>query len=355
MIKIRKEIAIGMFLLIVTLSLVFLVSAQYLKSSPQFSAPGSVSYLRGQGIDTFPSFNKNMCGKSQDFVLQIAPFGCSPSIVRSDLSEEQNVPVFCKISATKINPLIDVKAIESMSFKGKYPKEVSGVGFHPAKAAIKTRGTLLNSPVLNNIGYAVIVLKQQKNESAMPDFVEGTLTAKIKYDIKNAFGIGKANYYLPELKDNEWNQRFNQYGFWNGKGFLRAELIDSNSAVVSIYSDKSNKISTFNLKKGQTSSPIYLPGFYCKANLKLRLDGLENPDTRVKLEINGGVVEVKEGENFLENKCRINSIDKKGLVQSVSGNCRTNEGVESFDLKISPKINLSIAKDGKEEIPQTYN
>ena len=154
------------------------------KSSPQFGAPGiSTNYLRGQGVDIFPTFNPDMCGKGQDFVLQVAPFGCSPTIVRSDLLEEQNVPVFCQIAATKINPLIDVKTIESMSFKGKYPKEVSGVGFHPARAAVKSQKTLLNSPILENIGYAVIVLRQQKNESSMPDFVEGELTAKIKYDI----------------------------------------------------------------------------------------------------------------------------------------------------------------------------
>lgn len=352
MVKINKKIAVGMFLVIATLSLVFFVSAQFSKSSPQFTTPGSVGYLRGQGIDTFPSFNRDMCGKGQDFVLQIAPFGCSPAIVRSDLLEEQNVPVFCKISATKINPLIDVKAIESMSFKGQYPKEVSGVGFHPAKAAIRSQKTLLNSPVLNNIGYAVIVLRQQKNESAMPDFVEGKLTANIRYDVKNAFGIGKANYYLPELNDEQWSQRFNQYGFWNGKGFLRAEGIDSGGAVVSIYSDENNKISTFNLKKGQTSSEIYLPGFYCQAGLKLRLDGLEAPDTRAKLNINGEIVEVAEKEKFLQNSCVVKNIEKQGINQKVEAQCRTDEGVDRFELRITPKIRLSI--EGVEEKEEGY-
>ena len=178
-----KKIAIGMFLLVGIFLMTF--ATAFSLSNPQFGAPGgtSTSYLKSQGVDTFPSFNSDMCGKGQDFVLQIAPFGCSPTIVRSDLLEEQNVPVFCQIAATKINPLIDVKTIESMSFKGKYPKEVSGVGFHPARAAVKSQKTLLNSPILENIGYAVIVLRQQKNESSMPDFVEGELTAKIKYDI----------------------------------------------------------------------------------------------------------------------------------------------------------------------------
>ena len=48
----------------------------------------------------------------------------------------------------------------------------------------------INSPLLENIGYAVIVLKEQKNEANMSDYVEGNLTARLRYDIKNAFGIG---------------------------------------------------------------------------------------------------------------------------------------------------------------------
>ena len=41
-------------------------------------------------------------------ILQIAPGGCSPSVVTSDLLEEQPVPVFCKVMAIQVNPLIDV-------------------------------------------------------------------------------------------------------------------------------------------------------------------------------------------------------------------------------------------------------
>ena len=144
----------------------------------------SSSFLRCQGISVFPAFDNNQCGAVQDFLVQIAPFGCTPSVVRSDLLEEQNVPVFCQLSATQFNPLIDVKAIDSISFKGQYPKEVSGIGFYPASAAVRSSNkALLNSPILENIGYAVIVLKQQPIESEMPDFVEGTLTAFLRYYI----------------------------------------------------------------------------------------------------------------------------------------------------------------------------
>jgi len=344
----KNKIKTGKFLLA---GIFFMLIFSSLLSAQSYSKT-SFGYLQKQGIGFQNYFDEGMCQEGQDFIIQVAPFGCEPAVVRSDLLEEQNVPVFCQLAATKINPLIDVEAIDSISFKSsgrQYSDEVAGVGFHPAKAAVRgTYKTLLNSPVMENIGYAVIVLKKQRNESSMPDWVEGTLTADIRYDIKNAFGIGKATYYLPEFEsDEEWGRKHNQYSFWDGKGFLRAEGIDENSAVVSVYTDENKKISSVNLKKGQTSDKIFLPGFYCMAGLQLRLDGLENPDTRAKLNINGEIVEVTENEKFLENKCVVKDIEKQGLVQRVQGRCKTDEGSESFDLRISPEVELLINGEPK--------
>ena len=343
--KINKKIFLGMFFVLVVFLAVVISAATFSSSNPQFLSPGASSFssLQSQNINAFPVFNQNLCTAGQDFILQIAPFGCEPSVVRSDLLEEQNVPVFCQIVATNINPLIKVEAIESMRFTGSYSEDIAGVGFYPARAAIKSsRTTLLNSPVLGNIGYAVIVLRQNPNESSMPDFVEGNLTANIRYDIENAFGVGQAQYYLPLFDDNEWENKYLQYGFWNGKGFLRADVIDNNGAVISVYLDKGNRLSSFNLEKGQTSGQIFLPGFYCKVGLKLRLNSLEDHDTRAKLIVNGEIFEIADGEKFLENKCQVRNIDNKGLNQEVEISCRTDDGGERFELRINPKIKLEI-------------
>ena len=340
----KKILIVGFLLIGIMLmgTFVFAATSSFFQSTP----PGistTQKFLKGQGADPFPIFNEAMCGKGQDFIVQIAPFGCSPEIVRSDLLEEQNVPVFCQLAATKINPLVDVAGIESISFQGNYPRDVSGVGFYPARAAVKSSSTkLLNSPVLENIGYAVIVLRQNPKESEMPDFVDGNLVATIRYDVEKAFGIGKGTFYLPPLSDEDWQEKYRQYGFWNGKGFLRLDFADVNSAVVSIYTSDNEKISTTSLRKGQTSDKIFLPGFYCQANLKLRLDGLEIPGTRAKLNINGDIVEVSRGEKFLDNLCTLRDIENKGINKRVSIQCRTDSGGETFDLKIIPKIKLEI-------------
>ncbi|MBU3906771.1 MAG: hypothetical protein KKA64_00805 [Nanoarchaeota archaeon] len=332
-------------LLIVTISF---TSAVYSSSSYQYTSPGmnSFDYMQSQGINIAPyMFDKEKCGAGQDFIIQINPTGCQPSVIRSDLLEEQNVPVFCPLMATKMNPLIDVEAIDYMTFpsKNQYPPEVSGIGFHPARAAIRSQQQLLNSPILENIGYAVIVLKQQKNESAMPESVKGNVTAHIRYDIKNAFGVGSASYNLPVLNDEQWNEDYKQYGFWNGKGYLRIEEISENEADIAIYKDKESRISTLKLVKGTTSREVYIPGYYCIAGVQLRLEGLADPDTRARLRVGDDVVEVSKGEKFLENKCQVvDDIKKEGVNQKVTISCNTEDGVNRFSLEIKPKIRLNV-------------
>ena len=281
--------------------------------SAQYYRP-SFSYYTGDQIRTYwAEFGKEQCEARQDFILNIRPGSCQPSVVRSDLLEEQNVPVFCKIDAIKINPLIDVEAIRSISFRGNYPESVAGVGFHPARAAIRSYNTLLGSPLMNNIGYLVVVLRRQKSEAEMPDFVEGNLTALIRYDIEKAFGVGKAEYLLPVLTESEWSRDYLEYGFWRGKGFLRANWIEKDRASISIYRDSIHKETTATLRKGQTSGNIYLGGFYCKAALNIHLKDIVAPETMAKIIITKEGSEdslwLYEKSSFLDGKCRIMDIN----------------------------------------------
>ncbi len=336
----KQLLEIGMIFIFLVLTLSFVSSA--MSSNPQYTQYMDV--LTGGEVD------ESMCQQGgQDFLVQIAPFGCTPAIVRSDLLEEQNVPVFCQLKATKINSLIDIEGIDSISFSGEYPPEVEGIAFHPAQAALGV-GEGTSSSLFSNIGYVVIVLKKQANASSMPDYVSGNLTAKIKYDVKNAFGIGKANFYLPEMSENEWEKEKYKYSFWNGKGSLRAEEVEADRAVIAVYSGDS-KISSVSLEKGETSKKIYLPGFDCLASLQIKLNDLENPDTRALLSIDSSIVEVARGEKFLDNKCQVTSLEKQGLVQKVKIRCREDKGTNSFNLFISPKINLNInGKDREVEL-----
>lgn len=346
----KKSVLIGMiFVFGIILSLSFI--NPYSTSNPQFS-----QYQSSPSLFNWQSsleFNDDMCKEGQDFLIQMAPFGCTPAVVRSDLLEEQNVPVFCQLAATKINPLIDVQAIESLSFSGQYPKEVSGVGFEPYRSALGGKGDLNTPAILDNIGYAVIILKKQPNESAMPDYVEGNLTIKIKYDIKNAFGIGKTSLYLPVLTDDDWEERKEQYSFWKGKGYIRAEGIEENRAKITIYDGTGKRYKSVTLNEGETSEKIYLPGFYCLSSLELTLRDLEAPETRAKFLIDGNSVEIREGEKFLEDRCTVIDLYEAGILSRATIRCKEDEsgglfGRTTHVLSVVPRIKLSIGGEIKE-------
>ena len=338
--KINKKIIFGMFFLLGILLISF-VSADYKTSNPNY---GLFDSYVGNSV----KFDSSMCAKGQDFIVQIAPFGCEPAVVRSDLLEDQNVPIFCQLAATQINPLIDVEAIESISFTDKdFSRDlITDVAFHPAKAALGVKNDL-NSPILNNIGYVVIVLKKQQNSSSMPEYVEGTLTARLNYDIENAMGIGKASFYLPQTTDDEWDKDYLKYSFWNGKGYLRAESVGDDGAVISVYDD-TRQISRVSLEEGETSEEIYLSGFDCLAGLNIKLDKFEAPTTRARLKVGSDIVEVKKGERFLENRCKFENYKKQGLVESVKFSCKEDEGINHYTILISPRVRLDFERSNEE-------
>lgn len=339
----KKLIFLGIFLVVILL-VIGSASATYRRSDSRFTGVSS----SGAFLNTFTQVPEEDCESGQDFLVQIAPFGCTPAVVRSDLLEEQDVPVFCQLAATKLNPLIDIKAIKNIDFIGKYPEGVREIAFHPAQGALGIQN-YLNSPVLNNIGYAVIVLEKNANASAMQDFIQGNMTAKIWYDIENAYGIGRVNFYLPELTDEEWNEEYKRFGFWNGKGYVRAESIrDNDQATIGVYNGI-DKIAEVNLEKGETSRKVNLPGFDCLAGLQIKLEKLDAPDTRARLNVNGEIYEVAEGESFLNSKCIVTSIKKWGLLEEVKGHCFDFQNdKQSFTLTLSPKIKLLICDKNKE-------
>lgn len=315
----------------------------------------------------------SMCQQGDDFLIQIGPLACTPSPVRSDLLEEENVNVFCQMTATQINPFVDVQRIDEIGFQREYPPEVVGIGYQPAQSALGyTYNNLEGSLLLQNLGYVVITLRKQPNESALTNckkdalgsdicWVEGNLTANLRYDVQNVFGVGQAVFYLPVMDDAEWEKNYIPYSFWEGRGYLRANSVGENDAVLSVYSDNSvassllaagrkytlaRYSSNIPLKVGATSDKIFLPGLSpCLASLQLRLEGVVNPDTRAVIKVNEDYSEVALDETFLEGKCKVSDMTKNGVTSKVKITCSGADSVDDrkpFELTISPRVNLSI-------------
>ncbi len=293
--------------------------------------------------------DKETCQARQDLLLQISPAGCQPVVVRSDLLADQNVPVFCQIDALQINPLIDIDKIRSIRFSGKYPKEIIGAGFHPARAALRSRDKLLGSPLINNIGYVVVVLRRNPVEKELPEFVNVTLTAQLDYEADNSFGVGRAEFLLEPMSDSEFEDNKFKQSFWNGRYFVRLENADPNSAIASLYSGD-RKIATTKVNRGETSRVIYVPGAYCRAGVQVAYDGFVGAQNKATISLSDDkgtdILDVYEGSRFLNDRCSVDKIiinknNETGIV-----NIRCSEG-QKIELRLSEKVNASVNDSDK--------
>lgn len=318
-------------------------------SSASFVNPGAYtsdfrSYYGSMADTYWPKLyerENQTCEGRQDLMLYIPPGGCQPNVVRSDLLAEQNVPVFCQVSAIEINPLIDVKKINGMSFRKNYPKEVSNVGFHPARAALRTSyNKLLGDPVINDIGYVVVMLKRNENESSLSDLVNLTLGVSLRYESGNIYGIGRSEFLLSEVSDEEWEQEKFKQSFWQGRYFLRLERMDNNYAYLSIYKGD-RRVSSIRVERGKTSREIYLPGLYCRAGLQAQYINFEDSTTRAIVEIGDDdgtdKIMVTKGAEILDGACNIRDIridNRSKNYGNISIYCR---GGEKIMLELKPR------------------
>ena len=362
------------FLILVGISILL---AGFVLAAGEFNNPdsrfgsGRVQYYQPSFNDIYSSgdvssywpalrnIENDQCEADSDFIIGIPPGGCSPSVVRSDLLAEQNVPVFCQLYAIKVNPLIKTSSIRSISFKGDYPEGVKGISFHPARAAVNSYRTLLGDPYINNIGYVVIILDRQANESNLENFISGELTAKIRYDAEDALGAGRSEYYLNEMSEEDWLNNYAASSFFGGRGFVRVESMDDGEARIGLYNNhERSPYRTVTLKEGETSNSIYFPGYYCKAGLKVRLNDFVGPEDEVLMNFDGQYSWVRKGSKFFDTQCSVRSIDiedmkvidsekkeKGDLLATVGLHCPGKR----FNLKLYEKSGESVSIESKLE------
>lgn len=348
---------IGARLLVLTLfSLMLTINCFMTTSAADFGASTSIYSTQYYSPTTNPfgsaysslisgtsARQSTIAGQDNDFYdlqLFIPPLGCQPYVVRSDLLEEQNVPVFCNLVPLKINPGIDITRINSISIvKKENNPYVTGVGFHPANAAIKSRSGNYGVASGGSIGYVVVVLKQQEVEKNMPANITITLAARIDYGAENSFGIGKNEFYIPELTDEQFANDYADYSFYDGVGYLRAENIDSKSAKIIIYDSANNIIFSDTIEKGATSRDFYLPNGRGGQGIRITLKDITLPNRKAKIRVNDEKFDVYEGQEF-GNGCRLINVQPLGLGAG-KANIVCNKVSISLDKQIN-KVSLQV-------------
>src|SRR3989344_2578741 len=334
-------------------------TASYINYGSSFT-----SYYGAEASTYWPVLsNRDECTNSQDIIVQVSPVGCQPAVVRSDLLAEQNVPVFCQLDLLQINPAIDIKQIRNLRFSGRYPPEVAGVGFHPARAALRTNNQLLGSPLESNIGYVVVVLKRNINETSMPKFFNFTLSASVDYYSGNSVGIGVSEMLLQETADKDWELAKRKQTFFGGKFSVRVKDVDTNSIGVELYSGDL-KYSELTLRKNQPqSNSVYLPGSYCQTSLQLSYSDFVSPPVIARLKVDNDVLDLYEGSRFLNNKCLVRKVSgssTKGEVDISCGKETLNLRTGAQLLKVGDKVymvggDLKVIKDKEYSIDKVIN
>ncbi len=347
--SIIKNLIISMVLIVISLSLISPVLGISLNIA---ATPTPFAYYGDNARYLFPSFSDDKCEQGQDFFLEIPVAGCTPAIVRSDLLEERDVPVFCRLVGTKLNPLIEVPHIKSigLNLPGKNNSLIKHVLFHPARAGLKSTFTnLISSPQLNDLGYLVVILKKQESEKKMPDIVTAELATKIEYIIEKSFGVADNQLLIPVLDENEWKSSYKKYGFWKGKGYIRIENMDDNKAKIKMYKNERDVFDGFTLKKSDETNPKLMPGSQCSSGYILRLDDIEYPSVRAEIYVNGDKFVVKEGMELGDTGCSVKKIivDELGLGGTVELSCSDGKYELVYGAIGEAKISIEAFKGEK--------
>ncbi|PIN95357.1 hypothetical protein COU56_01925 [Candidatus Pacearchaeota archaeon CG10_big_fil_rev_8_21_14_0_10_31_9] len=297
--------------------------------------PGASSGLGAYSGVSIEEFNE-VCRNRQDFVIQIAPGSCTPSVVRSDLLAEQNVPVFCQLTATQVNPLINTQNIRSIRLvsNGNVSQDIIGVSYYRPQREIFAKKDSNGFLSFSNIGYAIIILKRQPNENLQPDFIYGNLTAYLSYGTSGQLGAQLNEKLIPVLNDEDWNSYYQEYSFLDGRGFFRVEDLSGDRAKISVYRDANTKVDSFIIEKGQKSNERYLAGGYCNAGYNIEfLDSVQTQE-KASILLDGDEYEVFEGGKFGDN-CAVRKLYDTGFgTGKVDVKCL---GTKDFSLEIKHK------------------
>ncbi len=291
----RGSIAIFIIWIIMTMPL----------AAAQFSSPEQ----------TPENFDEKETGSS--ILVQVNSY--EPRIVPSNILEEDDAPVYAFLTATTAGSLLaEAASVES------------GLG---AEAQLRERATsepLFSAPEirtvvirptdentadlirgnpryirprqysLDNLGYLMILLRKVETEDELPEDITLNMEAEIWFEnAERLFSLIQQDLVLPlDADEVSWKSKpVNQYGFFAGRGYIRASEISSNNAQFVVYSgdDRSwpytgspRPIQSLNLDLGETSDFIRLQetGELIQNTFRVKLlDIIDQTENRVKLSI----------------------------------------------------------------------
>lgn len=229
--------------------------------------------------------------------------GYEPATLRSNLIEDDDVPVYVYLSGTTMGSLFgtssNVEPLYGMP-------NIKLVNIRPLD--VETREMIRGTPryirpkkySLENLGFLALLIKKTEKEEAIPEEIKLSMAAEIYFaDAERTYSLFHQDLMLPEdVDETAWRQKeLTPYTFFAKRGALRVSKIGDNDASLTVYSGSDlmppstgtpRPIKTLNLKVGETSSYLRIresQGLMQNA-FRIKLADVVDPtDKRVKLKI----------------------------------------------------------------------
>ena len=278
-----------------------------------------------------PIFSNTIEDTGESIIVNVDKI--EPTIVPTNVLEEQNVPVYVYLKGATLgslafadnspssSPLFGIPQIERVAISGRKSTNniVSNVQYIKPR---DKRYVVDNNGRFFDMGYLIVELRKT-NENELPEFndtlasissggaslsagggatINAEITLDIRFDLENTLsGFGSKDLRLIERTDEEnWINENGKASFWSNSGYIRADKISDEGVTLSVYDGRLRRIRTFTLNRGEISSPIRLQDFGPVQNsfFRVRLNDIILPKDTATFEINGDVYNLVEGQRL---------------------------------------------------------
>ena len=248
-------------------------------------------------------FGRELTGES--IFVEVA--GYEPTVIPASILNDQNVPVYVYLRGTTLGGLgLGGESLEQAPFYGL--PNIKNVYIRPTGYGSKylsggvnyvrpEKHQFTSDNNFYNLGYLILNLKKIIKDDEIPERIDLNLTARIEFELDNAFGdFGAQDLVLKENLDEEKWKQGPDGNFWGRSGYVRVARIEGNKAIIYVYDGLLRGLTKFTLTEGDESNPLRVRYGERLQNrwFRIRLNDITDYEDRARVRIvKDGNIETK--------------------------------------------------------------